>query len=278
MKRSNEQNIIECSNPTPQSSTVRRDSGEQLPQGNFRKNSEHIFDNNVEQNKSQRVASIRCISPNSSSVVVNTTSSIEQKRVERSTKNSNSKQTNKKKSTKQKITKQSEQMNSKRISSENQTFDSDLDIDSEHVRAGPIDQKETSRIETSRTKKNEQSREQFEIRIVDSSIKQKRSSEDEFCEQTSSEHFESNNVLDIEASEQVRLSSTEQKRNSIERYVNKKFASNANDELVRVGSIEQKQTSKEQRRHLKKETSREQSSSERFNSELETEEVPFVVP
>ena len=278
MKRSNEQNIIESSNPTPQSSTVRRDSGEQLPQGNFRKNSEHIFDNNAEQNKSQRVASIRCISPNSSSVVVNTTSSIEQKRIERSTKNSNSKQTNKRKSTKQKITKQGEQMNSKRISSENQTFDSDLDIDSEHVRAGPIDQKETSRIETSRTKKNEQSREKFEIRIVDSSIKLKRSSEDEFCEQTSSEHFESNNVLDIEASEHVRLSSTEQKRNSKERYGNKKFAGNANDELVRVGSIEQKQTSKEQRRQLKKEKSREQSRSERFNSELETEEVPFVVP
>merc|ERR1711990_780108 len=115
MKRSNEQNIIESSNPTPQSSTVRRDSGEQLPQEHFRKNSEHVFDKNAEQNNSQRVASIRCISPNSSSVVVNTTSSIEQKRIERSKKHSNSKQTNKKKSTKQKITKQGEQMNSKRI-------------------------------------------------------------------------------------------------------------------------------------------------------------------
>ena len=279
MKHSNEQNIIESSNPTPQSSTVSRDSGEQLPQGNFRKNSEHIFDKNAEQNKSQRVASIRCISPDSnSSVVVNRTSSIEQKRVERSTKNSNNKQTNKKKSTKQKITKQSEQMNSKRISSENQTFDSDPDIDSEHVHAGPIEQKEILGKETSRTKKNEQSREQFEIRIVDSSIEQKRSSKDQCCEQTGSEQFKSNSVLDIEASEQVRFSSIEEKRNSKERYGNKKFASNANDELVRVGSIEQKQSPTEQRRQLKKEKSREQSRSEQFNSELDTEEVPFVVP
>lgn len=287
MKNSNEQNIIESSNPNTQSSTVRRDSGEQLPQEQIRKNSEQKVDNNTEQNKSHRVASIRCISPNNSTVTVNRTSSIEQKLIERSTKNSNNKQTNKKKSTKQKITKHSEQMNSKKISNENRTFASDLDSD--HILASPIEQKESSRKQRSRTKKNEHSREQSEIRIVDSdpeselftvsSIEQRRSSEDQYCEQTISEQFQSNNDLDIQTSEQVRLSSIERNQNSKERYGNKKFVRNADDELVRIGSIEQKQSSKEQRRP-QKERSREQSTSKQFKSalEFETEEIPFVVP
>ena len=77
-----------------------------------------------------------------------------------------------------------------------------------------------------------------------------------------------------------RLDFIEQKRNSKERYENKKFVRNADDELVRVASIEQKQSSTEKIKRLKKEKSREQSTSERFKSELElgTEEVPFVVP
>ena len=290
MKLGNERNINESSNPNTQSSTVRRDSGEQLPQEHIRKNSEQKVGNNTEQSKCQRVSSIRCISPSNSTVTVNRTSSIEQKRIERSTKNSNNKQTNKKKSSKQKITKQSEQMNSKRISNENGTFGSERDIDSEHVLASPIEQKESLRKQRIRTKKNEQSREQFEMRIVDgdpeselfavSSIEQRRCSEDQIGEQTSSGQFQSNIDPDIVTSEQVRLCSTEQNRNSRERYGNKKFVRNSDDELVRVASIEQKQSSTEKIKRLKKEKSREQSTSERFKSELElgTEEVPFVVP
>ena len=290
MKLSNERNINESSNPNTQSSTVRRDSGEQLPQEHIRKNSEQKVGNNTEQSKCQRVSSIRCISPSNSTVTVNRTSSIEQKRIERSTKNSNNKQTNKKKSSKQKITKQSEQMNSRQISNEHRTFGSERDIDSEHVLASPIEQKESLRKQRIRTKKNEQSREQFEIRIIDSdpeselfavsSIEQRRCSEDQIGEQTSSGQFQSNIDPDIVTSEQVRLCSTEQNRNSRERYGNKKFVRNSDDELVRVASIEQKQSSTEKIKRLKKEKSREQSTSERFKSELElgTEEVPFVVP
>jgi len=267
IKESNEQNIIESSNMTTQFSSIRRDSGEQLSQEQIRKNSEQKVDNYTEQNKCQRISSIRCISPKSSSVLVNTNSSIEQKRIERSTKTSNNKQTSKEKNTKQKITKHSEQINSK------------------HVLAGPIEQKEGLRKQKSRTKKNEQYREQFEIRIIDSDsdivesehvpdsyIEQLRSSEEQCCEQNSSEKFKSFNQLDIESSEQ--------ERSSKERHGNRKFASNADDELDCVSSIVQKQSSKERTKQLKKEKSHEQSRSERLNSELEleTEEVPFVVP
>ena len=267
IKNSNEQNIIESSNMTTQFGSIRRDSGEQLSQEQIRKNSEQKVDNYTEQNKCQRISSIRCISPKSSSVLVNTNSSIEQKRIERSTKTSNNKQTSKEKNTKQKITKRSEQINSK------------------HVLAGPIEQKEGLRKQKSRTKKNEQYREQFEIRIIDSDsdivesehvpdsyIEQLRSSEEQCCEQNSSEKFKSFNQLDIESSEQ--------ERSSKERHGNRKFASNADDELDCVSSIVQKQSSKERTKQLKKEKSHEQSRSERLNSELEleTEEVPFVVP
>jgi hypothetical protein len=297
-KPSKEQNIFESSKRT--SKTTRRVSSKKLPQEHNRKNSEQKFDKNTNRKKGERVSSIRCISPNSSSAILNRTSSTEQKRSERTTKHANDKQTNKTKSTEHKITTPSEQMNSERIS--NRTIDSERNIDSEHVLGGHIEHKERLRQQRSRTKKCEHSREQFDSRILDSdleineielvpvsSIEQRLNSEEQSHEQINSGTFGS--YLHIEESEHVRVDNIEKQRSSEKQYSNKKFASvpDFDDKLVRVGSAEQKRRSKEQKIKTKKENIGEHSRTEQFNSEhsnreqfnseleLETEEVPFEV-
>merc|ERR1712131_77017 len=187
MKHSNEQNICDSSNQTSRTSSNRRDSGEQIYQEHTRKISEQKFDKNTEQTKSERISSIRCISPNSSSVLLNRTSSIDQKRSERSTRNSKEKQTNKRNSTEQKITKNNDRTSSERISRVNRLFDS------EHIIATTIEPKKFS--------------------------KKQRANKEQSSEQISSEHFE--NVIfgsDLDIDESKHLRTMEQKESSKEQY------------------------------------------------------------